>query len=293
MSYYRYISGLYKSYWPELNRTLRSSSVPRTVPELDPGRYVRGTSMPPGAYFSDTPTHYTTNCFLSPRMAGRSSASPFAERCLSVPPSSSSMALRSRAATVAPSSGYSSYQTGASHYSDFDCKVISYSAQLSRQDATRQEVSSNRSRNVSSEYELGRKHSWEADRSYRGTTPVRSYPQDSFSSRYDYYHGNKHGSENPIYPCTNEVLGTWKHYNLSGDTLNMRNNRARSPLQSRELNRYYETKRSTGSSLGSSGGFTDFRHYNYRSVPYFGGSDDYNYMKHFKCNGSRRESRRL
>ena len=33
-------------------------------------------------------------------------------------------------------------------------------------------------RNVSSEYELGRKHSWEADRSYRGTTPVRSYPQD-------------------------------------------------------------------------------------------------------------------
>ena len=31
MSYYRYITGVYKSYWPELNRTLRSSSVPRTV----------------------------------------------------------------------------------------------------------------------------------------------------------------------------------------------------------------------------------------------------------------------
>merc|ERR1712089_17858 len=37
MSYYRYITGLYKSYWPELNRTLRSSSVPRTLPETDPG----------------------------------------------------------------------------------------------------------------------------------------------------------------------------------------------------------------------------------------------------------------
>ena len=32
MSYYRYITGVYKSYWPELNRTLRSSSSPRHVP---------------------------------------------------------------------------------------------------------------------------------------------------------------------------------------------------------------------------------------------------------------------
>jgi hypothetical protein len=29
------ILGVYKSYWPQLNRTLRSSSVPRRVPELD------------------------------------------------------------------------------------------------------------------------------------------------------------------------------------------------------------------------------------------------------------------
>merc|ERR1719391_1025858 len=32
MSYYRYITGVYKSYWPGLNRTLRSTSVPRTIP---------------------------------------------------------------------------------------------------------------------------------------------------------------------------------------------------------------------------------------------------------------------
>ena len=35
MSYYRYIPSIYKSYWPGLNRTLRSSSVPRHVPDID------------------------------------------------------------------------------------------------------------------------------------------------------------------------------------------------------------------------------------------------------------------
>ena len=36
MSYYRYITGVYKSYWPELNRTLRSSSSPRHIPQPVP-----------------------------------------------------------------------------------------------------------------------------------------------------------------------------------------------------------------------------------------------------------------
>ena len=35
MSYYRYITSVYKSNWPEMNRTLRSSSVPRRVPAVD------------------------------------------------------------------------------------------------------------------------------------------------------------------------------------------------------------------------------------------------------------------
>ena len=86
MSYYRYITGVYKSYWPELNRTLRSSSVPRTVlsssikrywfqsqlliistqvPDLDSSRYVRGTSMPPNAYFSDSHSPYVARFSLS------------------------------------------------------------------------------------------------------------------------------------------------------------------------------------------------------------------------------------
>merc|ERR1711990_988863 len=198
MSYYRYITGVYKSYWPELNRTLRSSSVPRTVPDLDSSRYVRGTSMPPNAYYSDSHSPYVASCFYSSR---RNVASPFADRALSVPPSTYT-------------SGFStSTSTSSSHYSDFDCKVMSYAAELSRQETNRRAVS--RSRN---------------------------YPEDSFSSRYDYYDGNKHGTDG-LYPCNKDVLGTWKHYNISAETLNARNTRARSPLQSRELDRYFETRK--------------------------------------------------
>merc|ERR1712198_803746 len=211
MSYYRYITGVYKSYWPELNRTLRSSSVPRTVPDLDSSRYVRGTSMPPNAYYSDSHSPYVASCFYSSR---RNVASPFADRALSVPPSTYT-------------SGFSSSgSTSSSHYS------IS-----------------------------------------------RNYPEDSFSSRYDYYDGNKHGTDG-LYPCNKDVLGTWKHYNISAETLNARNTRARSPLQSRELDRYFETRKRVNY-IGdcSAGGTSDFRYYNYRRVPYFGGSDNYQYMK--------------
>merc|ERR1711915_827065 len=52
MSYYRYITGIYKSYRPELNRTLRSSSVPRHVPQLEPARHTRSSSVPPSAFYS-------------------------------------------------------------------------------------------------------------------------------------------------------------------------------------------------------------------------------------------------
>merc|ERR1711890_85151 len=129
-----------------------------------------------------------------------------------------------------------------------------------------------------------------------------SYPSDSFSARYDYYAGDKHGRDG-LYPCSKpilpslqflntlnrEVLGTWKHYNLSAETLNARNTRARSPLVSRELDRYYETKkRSNYIGEISMGGATDFRYYNYRKVPYFGGSDNYSYMKQNGFKNSRR-----
>ena len=75
------------------------------------------------------------------------------------------------------------------------------------------------------------------------------------------YDSNKHSSDY-LYTVTNDVLGNWKHYNLSADTLNCRNMRGRSPIISRD--------RYVGATQGA-----DFRHYNYRRVPYFGGSDDY------------------
>lgn len=246
MSYYRYITGVYKSYWPELNRTLRSSSVPRTVPPIDPARYVRGTSMPPQSYFTDSYSPYVASTFYSSRR-GRA-ASPFRDRAMSVP--------------YTETASYKTYNT-ESYHSNFDCKVMKYSAQLEQQETTRNLVS--QARNYGTTFEA-RKN-------------CRNYPADSFSARYDFYDGNKHGTDY-IYPINSDLLGRWKHYNLSADTLNSRNARAKSPLISRELDRYYETqKRSNYIGDISSGGANDFRYYNYRRVPYFGGSDNYNYIK--------------
>jgi len=233
MSYYRYITGLYKSDWPQLNRTLRSSSVPRTVPDLDPGIYRRGTSISPSAFYNKS--------FFS------HSATPFSDRSTSVP----------RDVLYFP-------EQRTTNYTDFDYKVMDYMGRLNREDVVRSNVSQARS--------------YRTAPSFRSSIE-RDYPADSFSARYNYYDGNKHGRDY-LYPSSREVLGTWKHFNLSSDTINIRNSRARSPLQSRELDRYYETSKFSNY-MGdvSSGGAVDFRHYNYRPVPYFGGSDNYQYMK--------------
>ena len=50
--------------------------------------------------------------------------------------------------------------------------------------------------------------------------------------RGNYLEWPKHDPHHP-----REVLGNWKHYNISAETLNYRNQRARSPLMTRELNR--------------------------------------------------------
>ena len=116
-------------------------------------------------------------------------------------------------------------------------------------------------------------------------TTACAYPSKTFSSNYNFYDSNKHSGDY-LYQVSADVLGNWKHYNLSADTLNYRNNRAKSPLVTRQLNRYqlflvsfsfsryiprYYEKQSNY--VGDTG--TDFRHYNYRRVPYFGGSDGY------------------
>ena len=105
MTYYRYITGVYKSYWPELNRTLRSSSVPRHVPQPGPRRTTRASSLPP-----------------SPVFTTRYSATPFRERAMSVD---------------------RHYET-TSHYSDFDYKVKDYQSKLEREDTAKTSISQNR-----------------------------------------------------------------------------------------------------------------------------------------------------
>ena len=74
-------------------------------------------------------------------------------------------------------------------------------------------------------------------------------------------------------------LYSYKHYRKSNATLKDRNSRAMSPIMGRELDRYYKTERRSDY-MGdiSSGGVRDFRYYNYRTVPYFGGSDHYAYV---------------
>jgi len=237
MSYYRYITGVYKSYWPELNRTLRSSSVPRHVPEPVPCRSSRASSVPASEFYSDK------------YFSRGTSATPFRDRALSVP-RQLSYSYDTRSIVSQPP---------ATHYSDFDYKVIDYMSRLDKEDTVKTNINQSRQQR----------------------TTARSYPSNTFSSNYNFYDSNKHSGDY-LYPVRADVLGNWKHYNLSADTLNYRNNRAKSPLVTRQLNRYYEKQCNY---VGDTG--TDFRHYNYRRVPYFGGSDGYQFMKTNPFRGGR------
>jgi len=240
MSYYRYITGAYRSYWPELNRSLRSCSAPRHIPEAVPSRISRASSVPASEF-------YSTSYFNRGR-----STTPYRDRSVSVP-RQLSYSYDSRSIVTPPP---------ATHYSDFDYKVMDYMGRLDREDTIKSTI----------------------NQSMQQRTTTRSYPVDSFSSHYNYYDGNKHSSDY-LYPSTNDVLGSWKHYNLSADTLNYRNSRAKSPLVTRELNRYYEKRANYVGDMSSAG--SDFRHYNYRRVPYFGGSDGYQFMKTKPFKGGR------
>ncbi len=106
--------------------------------------------------------------------------------------------------------------------------------------------------------------------------------QSAFSSRYnldDRMAARKRISDLSNYRVDSRDLYSYKHYRKSNQTLTDRNTRAKSPILSRELDRYYKTERRSDY-LGdiSSGGQRDFRYYNYRQVPYYGGSDYYTYV---------------
>merc|ERR1712121_367719 len=113
--------------------------------------------------------------------------------------------------------------------------------------------------------------------SYSSTSNQHHVANYSTSDTYsNYYDGSS----------TSDLLGRWKHYNLSGATLNSRTTRAKSPLVARELIRYYGKKPNYIGDVSSSAS-CDFRHYNYRRVPYFGGSDDYQFIRRKEYRGGR------
>ena len=115
MSYYRYITGVYRSYWPELNRSVRSCSSPRHIPEAVPTRISRASSVPPSSFYS---TSYFNR--------GRSST-PYRDRSVSVP-RQLSYSYDSRSIVTPPP---------ATHYSDFDYKVMDYMGRLDREDTVK------------------------------------------------------------------------------------------------------------------------------------------------------------
>merc|ERR1711970_879504 len=139
------------------------------------------------------------------------------------------------------------------HYSDFDYKVMDYMGRLDREDSIRSNINTTRVTKTTSS-------------SYTGSTNTDNYSGGNYTSA--------------------DILGSWKHYNLSGATLNSRTTRAKSPLMDRELIRYYGKKPNYIGDV-SSGAACDFRHYNYRRVPYFGGSDDYQFIRRKEYRGGR------
>jgi len=140
---------------------------------------------------------------------------------------------------------------------------MDYANRLDREESTRSYINERR-------YESALSRASEvASNCQRETSPFRE--------RYNFYDSIKH--EHDYMYNTRDVGASWKHYRLSNQTLESRNARAKSPIQSRELDRYYKTERRS-SFIGdvSSGANRDFRYYSYRPVPYFGGSDYYSYV---------------
>jgi len=246
MSYYhRFMTGMYRSYWPHLNRSLRSCSAPRHVPEPVPSRITRAASTPfYSSIFTETPRY--ERAVSVPRQLAYS----YDTRCIVTPPP-------------------------ATHYSDFDYKVMDYMGRLDREDSIRSNINTTRVTKTTSSSYTGSTNTY----SYSSTAnqyQSGSYSRDNYSS--DNYSGGNYTSA--------DILGSWKHYNLSGATLNSRTTRAKSPLMDRELIRYYGKKPNYIGDV-SSGAACDFRHYNYRRVPYFGGSDDYQFIRRKEYRGGR------
>jgi len=244
MSYYQYMQSVYRSFLPQLNRSLRSSSVERQSP---PRATYYTSNMP------DTTSRFMRAATVGPCDYQFTSAMPFT---MEAEKAAERLMARRRAASVEvepvlprPFTYTQAYQSGGS-YSAFDYKVMDYASRLDREETTRRYINE------------------------RKSYVAPSYEPSSYRSRYDYYSAKKHDTD--FLYDRSSVMSDFHFARKSKSTLEARNQRAKSPLATRELDRYYGTeRRSSFSGDISSGGSRDFRYYNYRSVPYFGGSDYY------------------
>jgi len=266
MSYYQYMVSVYRSCLPQLNRSLRSSSVTRTSPVREvhtsastmmPSRFLRANTVGPCDskydYVSAMPFTYSAN-LAHERLIDTRNRLSSVERYVAPAPARTYRNAYTSSATTSSSS--------------YDYKVMDYANRLDREEATREYMDATRRESRYDNY-------LNSLRTQRAASPFRE--------RYDYYAPEKYQRDYHI--DTSDVGYSWKHYRLSNQTLTARNARAKSPIQSRELDRYYKTERRT-SFIGdvSSGSNRDFRYYSYRPVPYFGGSDHYQYVdRMLKC----------
>jgi len=249
---------VYRSCLPQLNRSLRSSSVSRSSPVREvhteatsnmlPSRFARAATVGPCdsryEYVSAMPFTYSAQLAHERYVDTRNRLSSV-ERSTYTPP---------------PVRTYRNAYTATSSTS-YDYKVMDYANRLDQEEATREYIDSSR---------RSRYDSYMSSRAQREASPFRQ--------NYDYYSPQKY--DRNYHVDTSDVGYSWKHYRLSNQTLSARNARAKSPIQSRELDRYYKTER-RASFIGdvSSGTNRDFRYYSYRPVPYFGGSDHYQMSK--------------
>ncbi len=118
MSYYQYMQSVYRSCLPQLNRSLRSSSVERSLPLANRSYY--------SAQMQDNSYRYMRASTVGPTDYVYTSAMPFA---LEAEKAAERLMARRRAQSVentvvgSPFTYTMAYQTGGTGYSAFDYKV--------------------------------------------------------------------------------------------------------------------------------------------------------------------------
>lgn len=243
MVYYSQAVSYYQSTMPVMNRAVRSSTLERSY------RSNAGSTYDLSNRYARAATVGPSSIYSNPDYYG---IMPFNRSLHTIEDR-----MRTRAASLEPVSTYRrAYHSGTSYgaTTSFDYKVMDYASRLDAEETNREYLNQMRS-------------------NYAARSSAISSP------RYAGMGSRTTGSELDSFRLNSRDLYAYKHYRKSNQTLTDRNTRASSPLQTRELDRYYKTERRS-SYMGdlSSGGHRDFRYYNFRSVPYYGGSDYYTYV---------------